>query len=45
MKNSKERNLKLIINDECISMLSKVKNIDKNVFKNKENDEYYYLRN
>ena len=44
IKNNKERNLKLIINDECISILNKFKNIEINAFKNKEKHEYYYLR-
>ena len=44
MKNNKERNLKVIINDECISILNNLKNIEINKLQNKEKEEYYYLR-
>ena len=43
IKNNKERNLKIIINDECISLINSFKTIklDNN---QKEKDEYYFFR-
>ena len=46
IKNNKERNLKFIINEECITFLNKYKNISKeyNYITDKESDEYIELR-
>ena len=50
-KNNKERNLKLIINDECISILNNFKTLEINnknndiKIKDKESEEYILLKN
>ena len=43
MKNSKERNLKVLINDECLSIINNFKKI-KEYNNNTENGDYYFLR-
>ena len=51
IKNNKERNLKLIINDECISILNNFKTFEINnknditKIKDKKNDEYSFFKN
>ena len=51
IKNNKERNLKLIINDECISILNNFKSLEinnknnNNKEMNKESEEYILLKN
>ena len=46
IKNNKEKKLKHIINEECINLLNKYKDISKDDFNkiNKESDEYYELK-
>ena len=44
LKNNKERNLKLIINDECISILNNFKTLEIKI-ENKESEEYILLKN
>ena len=43
-KNNKDRNLKLIINDEFVSILNNFKNSKKIIINDKENIEYYILK-
>ena len=45
MRNNKERNLKLIINDECIVVLNNFKKLEINQITDKENEEYINLKN
>ena len=45
-KNNKERNLKLIINDECISILNNFKTLEiNNKINDKESEEYLFFKN
>jgi hypothetical protein len=50
IKNNKERNLKLIINDECISILNNFKNLEINnkndyiKINDKESEEYFFSK-
>ena len=43
MKNNKERNLKLIISEECLSFINNLKTIEKNNITDKENNKYIFL--
>ena len=43
-KNNKERNLKLIINDECIKIINNFQFDEINIVNNKDNNEFYYFR-
>ena len=44
IKNNKERNLKLIINDECIKIINNFQLDEINIANNKDNNGFYYFR-